>query len=226
MPVGYLGGVCKNPQIETIIGQKLPTTAFKYRSWWSNDMSQSHVSSWIDAGWRATYVNMSNQTVEFARSRDEDQKHISFYSDIIAELRKQDFPIRDTISPNGARWLYVSTLPLETTDQHAQFRFYFATKDKFRVSLYIDTGIKEQNKAIFDHIYQQRDEIEEEMDNTLSWERMDKKRASRIAIYNEGNINSGEDQLTELVNWAVDSMTSFEKAITTRANKAIIKIMS
>jgi len=208
-------------QINTIVDEKLPSAAFNYRSWWSNDMSQPHVTAWIDAGWRASYVNMTNQTVEFARSKEEEKRYIAFFSDVLRHLRDSDFPLRKGVNPNGARWMYIATLPKDKPDQHADFRFYFASKDRFRVSLYIDSGGKDQNKEIFDRIYSQRDEVENELDLALSWERLDGKRASRIAIYRDGHINSDEESLEGLAKWAAECVSSFEDVVAPIAEKAI-----
>ena len=59
------------------------------------------------------------------------------------------------------------------------------TKTYGRSELYIDRGIKEENKAIFDYLYQQREKIESEFGGSLVWDRLD---ASRIKASSDGNI--------------------------------------
>jgi hypothetical protein len=48
----------------------LPASAFKYREWWANEQSGSHVQAraWAEAGWRVSEVSLSRQTVMFERS--------------------------------------------------------------------------------------------------------------------------------------------------------------
>ena len=59
-------------QIEAIIGEKLPKSAYDYRQWWSNrttsDYVPSHASAWLKAGWQVREVDMLKQAVEFGRA--------------------------------------------------------------------------------------------------------------------------------------------------------------
>ena len=58
-------------EIEKIIGGSLPDSARTHRAWWSND-AESHPQGkiWIDAGWRTTFVNLTEQRVTFTRIRE------------------------------------------------------------------------------------------------------------------------------------------------------------
>jgi CBS domain-containing protein len=213
-------------QIATIIGDSLPPSAFNHRAWWANDLNHTQANAWLDAGWRATYLNMSNETVTFARSEEQDQKYIAFYSNILRELRKRKFDMRD-VNPVGAPWIYVATLPYDDSDQHASLRFHMASKKRFRVSLYIDTKNKDANKQIFDRLFAQQDAIEAELKMPLTWERMDNKQASRVAIYKEDcSILASDEELEELAVWAADTMVKFEKVIAPYAEDAIKAVMS
>ena len=59
-------------QIEAIIGERLPKSAYDYQQWWSNRMAAdyvpSHASAWLKAGWRVRKVDMLKQAVEFGRA--------------------------------------------------------------------------------------------------------------------------------------------------------------
>lgn len=88
----------------------------------------------------------------------------------------------------------------------------FRLGGRFAVELYIDTGDKDKNKAFFDRLHGQRNSIEQELNMTLSWERLDDARASRIATYREGTIDSTEAELDELRNWAVATLIKFREA--------------
>ncbi len=76
-------------------------------------------------------------------------------------------------------------------------------EDGFVIELYIDTGNKEESKQIFDQFYKDKDGIEQELGTPLIWERIDNARASRIAIYHGGAIDSTEEELEDLLDWAV-----------------------
>lgn len=55
-------------EIERLIGAKLPTSAFKYPGWWSNNPSNNAMTKiWLEAGWRTEKVDIAGQTVVFRR---------------------------------------------------------------------------------------------------------------------------------------------------------------
>jgi hypothetical protein len=55
-------------EIETLLGFKLPQSAFKYPAWWSNDETgHSHAKAWIDAGWRTEEVDLARRKLTFTR---------------------------------------------------------------------------------------------------------------------------------------------------------------
>ena len=51
-----------------------------------------------------------------------------------------------------------------------------------RAELYIDVGDREQNKELFDQLHEQRESIEASLGETLGWERLDDRQASRICL--------------------------------------------
>jgi hypothetical protein len=61
---------------------------------------------------------------------------------------------------------------------------------------------------VFDLLYSRRESIEQNLGN-LSWERLDGKRASRIAIYTAGSITGEPVALDHLADWAAKSLLAF-----------------
>lgn len=58
-------------KIETLIGQKLPPSALKHRSWWANDLtSHLHSKLWLEAGWMTDIIDLDNRRVRFRRRAD------------------------------------------------------------------------------------------------------------------------------------------------------------
>ena len=49
--------------------------------------------------------------------------------------------------------------------------------------MYIDFRDKDRNKKFFDRMFAEKAEIEKEYAASLTWERIDDKRASRIAVF-------------------------------------------
>jgi len=92
----------------------------------------------------------------------------------------------------------------------------FKSKGRLSVELYIDTGEREKNEDFFDRLYEQREVVEKELGMSLSWERMEGAQACRVAVYRDGSINTTDDGLVELCNWAVQTLIQFSRVF---ANK-------
>ena len=54
-------------EIEKIIGEQLPESAYKYAAWWANEKhgSHSHAKAWMRAGWKVDGVDFKNKHVQF-----------------------------------------------------------------------------------------------------------------------------------------------------------------
>jgi CBS domain-containing protein len=198
-------------QIERIIGGELPLSARQHRSWWANDLqSQPHSRMWLDVGWRRRRLNLTEEKVTFSRIKEREKANIRFYSKLMAELRKEaDFTVRDS-SPDGTGWIVCKTIP-ETGTPIAQFSYSFGRDHRFRVEIYIDTGNQKTTKQIFDYVYERKESIESKI-RDVSWERIDDKRASRIAIYRPGatgaimDVTAEDEKHRELQEWGVERM--------------------
>ena len=68
------------------------------------------------------------------------------------------------------------------------------------------------NKERFDNLFRHKEEIEKIFGDKLSWERLDKKRASRIAFRINGVGLKDKDRWPELQDKMIDSMIRLEKA--------------
>lgn len=97
----------------------------------------------------------------------------------------------------------------------------FARGNRLRAELYIDTGNMEQNKAIFDKLYAEKDLIETEFGESLNWERLDDKRASRIATYIEGKITDDSEKIESYKNWFMSKLLLIKKICDLRRNELI-----
>jgi hypothetical protein len=91
---------------------------------------------------------------------------------------------------------------------------YIITNDYVSSEIYLDRGKghPKLNKERFDELYKHKDEIERAFGGKLLWERLDKKRASRIAIRFKGYGLKNKDQWSEAQDRMIDSMVRLEKA--------------
>ena len=207
-------------QIEGIINSTLPASARQHRSWWAND-SVGHVQSqqWLDVGWRVATINMTEERVTFARIKEREKAYIDFFGVLMAELQKAaSFPVWPP-APDGRNWISVAGLP--KVQSQLIFVYALARGGRFRVELYIDVGDQAKNKQVFDELQSRKGEIEVAAAEPLSWERLNERRASRIALYHEGVITDEPEELTRLRAWAVDAMVRFYGAIAEPASQAL-----
>lgn len=89
--------------------------------------------------------------------------------------------------------------------------FSFALGGRVRAELYIDTPDSERNEHILDALMKDRAPIEEAFAEGLEWERLDERRACRIATYRSGSIEDPSERLEEVHDWAVDRLLRFKK---------------
>lgn len=197
-------------EIEKIITASLPATAREHRAWWAND-STAHVQSkqWLKVNWRVVSINMTEEKVTFARARDREQAYINFFSGVQNRLRETpDFPLHKA-NPLGINWLALAYFP----SSRQRINLSFTHHQRLRLEFYIDTSNGDENKCIFDALVGHRAIIESRMERPLEWERLENRRASRIALYTEGSINDEPEKIEELSDWAVENAMRLYQAI-------------
>lgn len=211
--------------IESIIGGELPKSARSHRAWWANDtVGHPQSISWLEAGWKTSYINMTEKHVTFSRIKEREKAYIDFFSMVLTELNKKaNFPVKN-VSPDGSSWMVVADVP-NSSPKYGSFVFAFTRGNRFRVELYLDLYDQEKTKMVFDAIHKQKDELEAKM-GSINWERLNEKRASRIAIYNEGHIFDKKEKLQQLKNWAVELMIIFYDSLAYIAENEILRVIN
>jgi len=91
---------------------------------------------------------------------------------------------------------------------------YVTGQDEGRVELYIDRGADEEegNKDLFDGLHKQKAEIEKTFGGELSWQRLEGKRACRVAYGTTGGWKNDESEWPEIQDAMIDAMMRLEKA--------------
>jgi Domain of unknown function (DUF4268) len=95
----------------------------------------------------------------------------------------------------------------------------FGQGRKARVELYIDLEDFDKNKLLFDKLAENKEQIEQEFGEPIEWERLDEKRASRIAIYRPGAIDDNEETLAEIRAWMIDRLLKMKKVFSKQLKK-------
>ena len=89
----------------------------------------------------------------------------------------------------------------------------FSQGGKARAELYIDLGDHEKNKYVFDQLFNMKGEIEGSLGQEISWERLDNKRASRLALYIDGSIEESDSELEKIKNWHIEQLLKLKSAL-------------
>ena len=89
----------------------------------------------------------------------------------------------------------------------------FSQGGKARAELYIDLGDHEKNKYVFDQLFNMKGEIEDSLGQEISWERLDNKRASRLALYIDGSIEESDSELEKVKNWHIEQLLKLKSAL-------------
>jgi hypothetical protein len=55
-------------EVESVIGRKLPASAYRHRPWWANEeRGHSHAKAWLGAGYETEQVDMAGKKLVFRR---------------------------------------------------------------------------------------------------------------------------------------------------------------
>ena len=100
----------------------------------------------------------------------------------------------------------------------------FALGNRARVETSIDLGDKEQNKRLFDLMEEHKVEIENQFGSELSWEKLEDKRSSRIAIYRDGSIEDDTETIEQIMSWSIENLLKMKKIMGTKIKKSVKKI--
>ena len=86
----------------------------------------------------------------------------------------------------------------------------FAKGGRVRVEVYIDTGDKARNEQVFDCLLARKQEMEAALNFELTWERLDSRRACRIAVYRDGEIDADSETLADIKSWTIQNLLRFK----------------
>jgi hypothetical protein len=193
--------------IEKVLGEKLPESAYEYRAWWANDPSKPHAAGWLAQGWKAQSLSMSEKRLTFVRTDDRQRAYMAFFSRVNALMAdEEDFPHRN-LSPQGQNWNTLASLQSGGM-QTADIIGAFVRQGRFRVELYLDDSNMQANKERFDLLFRRRAEFEQQFGEPLTWERLEGRRACRIAIYTQASILTDSEN-DEVISWAVKKALGF-----------------
>lgn len=133
-------------------------------------------------------------------------QRLEFWKQLL-ELSKTKTSVFSNRSPGTKSWVSTSAGRKGCTFA------YVINMDSSMIEMYIDTGDGDENKALFEKLFAQREKIEKIFGQPLLWHRLDERRASRVRyIISEKGLKDKDD-------WAgiqarmVDMMVRFTETI-------------
>jgi hypothetical protein len=93
----------------------------------------------------------------------------------------------------------------------------FTQGGRVRAEVYIGTSDEDFNKKLFDYLYEEKDQIENEFEEPLEWERLDSRIASRVAIYRYGSID--DQDLDGIRHWHIEKLLKLKKVFGPRITR-------
>ncbi len=97
----------------------------------------------------------------------------------------------------------------------------FRREETAMVDVYIDNGDRDWNKNLFDKLQEDKEAIESELAESLKWDRLDNRRASRIAVVRPGSIDDDEEMLGEVHDWMVEKLLAFKRVFGPRLDELV-----
>lgn len=156
------------------------------------------------------------QAVRNVRAGNRSEKSLRyevFFQTLIDTLRSRGFTTARKGQPQN--WYAFSA----GHAQRIQYGANFAQGNKARVEVYVDNNDRDWNKQFFDRLLQQREAIESELSESLDWERLEHRRASRIAAVRDGNIEDDQADLDGIRDWMVEKLFAFKQVFGPRLDK-------
>src|SRR5205809_3969285 len=131
-----------------------------------------------------------------------------FFEDLLARLKKR-FPGFTTSTRVG----YDNWITFGAGRAGFGIAVEFMQPNLFIVQLNVDGPQKDVNKLAFDRLHTTAQEIQEALGEPLHWKRLDDRKMCRIQVQREGNIDSSEEILEGLKEWAVEFLPRFREVI-------------
>lgn len=131
---------------------------------------------------------------------------LAFWEQALEAFKNSSCDLFNNINPSKDHWLNAGS-----GVRACPYALIFGSKEA-RVELSMGRNIAEENKFVFDALFQQKDTIEQEFGHSLQWLRLDSKKASRI-VYSKNFDGYNKENWSQIIKWLVAEMTKLELAL-------------
>ncbi|MFA7296836.1 MAG: DUF4268 domain-containing protein [Dehalococcoidia bacterium] len=141
-------------------------------------------------------------------------KYFGFFEDLLVRLHDVDPGF--TSRKNG---VYDSWMGFGSGRTGFPINAAFVSGNRFRVELYIDVEDQAANKAAIASLQQDAASIQAEIDEPLHWDPLPNRRAARVYVEQPHGIDSDDEMLESLKDWAVTYLRRFKTVFSPRVQK-------
>ena len=136
-----------------------------------------------------------------------------FWTEFI-EYNRQHNGLYNNSMGTSDSWLSKSIKGMVGTDVNV-----LIFKNNIRAEVYISSADRERNKRLFDYLYARKEEIEQQFGDSLTWQRLDDKKACRIRIDRNDLSYLEPEQQEDIFAFFIDTSNRLMKAFAPYAKK-------
>ena len=142
---------------------------------------------------------------------------INFWTRLLQEMNEKS-DLFGNISPSKDNWLGCGS-------GHSGLNYVFVVTGNYaRIELWINRGLQEENKELFDKIFTQKEKIESSFGGPLDWQRLDEGKGSRIAHWLKDVSVFNEEDWDKMISFMTTNMIKFEKAMKNVLQQTLKKV--
>lgn len=155
-------------------------------------------------------VGPSEEVIKAGETKKElSERHdvrLRFWTELLAKARTRTH-LHNALSPVTENWISTGA------GKSGLAYNYVIRQHRSNVELYIDRGVENSNKRIFETLHERRPEIESAFGRAIDWQPLEGKRACRIASYVEGGGYLDEENWPQIQDELIDAMIRLEGAL-------------
>jgi hypothetical protein len=158
-------------------------------------------------------ISMANKTREEVETQEQNKERhnirLNFWKEYLKEINKTS-TLYQNVSPSKDSWIGCGS-GMSSVGYNS-----VATRNYIRIELYINSGDKDNNKAIFDTLAAKKDKIEADFGEQLTWERLDNNVTARVKFELTNVSIFIESDWKKMIAFMVDAVPRFERAFKKR----------
>lgn len=180
---------------------------------WKIDDSRPAVNFKLVATPNEWSKQTANRTSKQGGVSERGERYQAFFQQLIDTLREQH---RFTGARKGQPQSWYS---FASGTSGISYGANFTQDREARVELYIDKNDRDWNKDLFDNLMKEGESLQAILSETLVWQRLDNRRASRISIVRPGTIDDDNDTLQDIRQWMVKRLLKFKEVFGPRLDE-------